>query len=713
MRPLKASELQQALAIKPQDRDFDEDGLIHQETIVSVCVGLVVTDQESGMIHLVHYTTLEYFISTRSTAFPKSPLNLVTTCLTFLLFDEATKESMLDLYSYVADNWGHHARESPETPELVEKVVTFLGDEFRLRQCVHHMSTQQLLPHNTTRIRSLHLAAKFDLVLTMERLLEQDFVDINLEDHEWKTPLYHAAMAEQGTVLKLLLGRPGIEIDRQSRFDGPPLHRAIASRRSELAILLLEHGADPQSVDTKGERPIHKAIRLDLPGVLQDLLSRDVDITAATNTGHTPLELAMPHDSKLRQKTAAGLWRQSEVSVPTHDYTLCLKLLLESLSELDINRGESLFDAVKDGRPDIVRLLLEKGGNASFKSTTFNLRTPLHWAAEKGFIQISELLLKHGSHVASQDRRGFTPLHYAAMAGHESIIDLLLPKMENLDVVANDGMTAYQHAKVQHHEHIVQVLLDAGASDHYPSASSNGPDDGVQIRHMQNARTYLSGKGANIKTVETYTGQDSPIENAQRYAERFILAAAQGDIEGVLLCLSKGVKVSERDHVHHKTALHWAAECGYKDISQLLLDRGSSLTSQDQYGETPLHYAADSGHVEIARILLKLMTDVTVSDDRDRTALMCARNNYHIDTVKAFLNACDIAQLEQDVLDKQNKTLCHWAAEIGDTELCRRITTSVPDAAHMMLPDNRGWTPAQYAKKNNDMELATLLENVL
>ena len=114
------------------------------------------------------------------------------------------------------------------------------------------------------------------------------------------------------------------------------------------------------------------------------------------------------------------------------------------------------------------------------------------------------------------------------MAGHESIIDLLLPKMENLDIAANDGMTAYQHAKVQHHEHIVQLLLDGGASDHYPGASSNGPDDGVQVRHMQNAGTYLSGKGANNKTVETYTGQHSPSENAQRYAERFILAAAQG-----------------------------------------------------------------------------------------------------------------------------------------------------------------------------------------
>jgi ankyrin repeat protein len=142
-----------------------------------------------------------------------------------------------------------------------------------------------------------------------------------------------------------------------------------------VAKLLLEHGASSESKDAQGARPIHKAIQLDLSATLKRILAKKVDVTATTNSGHTPLELAMPRDSKLRQKTATGLWRNWEVSATTQEYTPCLKILLDSLSESDINRGEMLFEATKDGRPDIVQLLLKKGARPSVQS---NQRTPLH-----------------------------------------------------------------------------------------------------------------------------------------------------------------------------------------------------------------------------------------------------------------------------------------------------------------------------------------------
>ena len=108
--------LQQALAIKPQDKTFDEDAMVHEETPAAVRAGLPVVDHDTKFIHFVHYTTQEYFTQKRTVCFPNSPLEIITTCLTFLLFDETTKDSMPSLYAYVADNWGHHARKSPETP---------------------------------------------------------------------------------------------------------------------------------------------------------------------------------------------------------------------------------------------------------------------------------------------------------------------------------------------------------------------------------------------------------------------------------------------------------------------------------------------------------------------------------------------------------------------------------------------------------------------
>lgn len=402
-QPLTASMFQHALAIRPQDTDFDEDALIHEEILLDVCAGLVVIDPQSTVIHFVHYTTQEYFLQTRKVVFPGSPLNVVTACLTFLLFEETTKVDMSSLYPYVADNWGHYARESPETEVLVNKIVAFVQDEQRLRQCVQQMSGPHSISKSSALMSSLHLAAKFDLAMTMSRLLTQDTSRINAQDDEGRAPLYHAAAAEDGCVVKLLLERSDVDIDLPSYFHGPPLHSAVESGHLEIVKTLIARGASVESKDAQGQRPIHKAIKLGHSDILKTLLERNADVTATTHSGHTPLELAMPLDSKIRQKTSTGIWRGKEVSAMMTEYTPCLKILLDSYSIDDINKGGMLFEAVKDGRPDIVAHFLKRGASPAIKSTTFNQRIPLHWAVEKGFDQIVELLLQHGSTVTAQD----------------------------------------------------------------------------------------------------------------------------------------------------------------------------------------------------------------------------------------------------------------------------------------------------------------------
>ena len=57
----------------------------------------------------------------------------------------------------------------------------------------------------------------------------------------------------------------------------------------------------------------------------------------------------------------------------------------------------------------------------------------------------------------------------------------------------------------------------------------------IERRHKDNLAAHLSSKGAASGTSA---------EEYQKYAERLILASAQGDVEGVLLCLSKSVNVT-------------------------------------------------------------------------------------------------------------------------------------------------------------------------
>ena len=462
--------------------------------------------------------------------------------------------------------------------------------------------------------------------------------------------------------------------------------------------MLLERGANTELKDAKGIRPIHKAIEFDLPGVLEALLKKKVDVVATTNSGHRPIEMASSKDSQTREKTKTGLWRGREITAEPSRYIPILRMLLDHLTKADIDRGQMIMDVTIDGRPDIVQFMLDKGATPSFKSVPFNQRTPLHWAAEKGFQKCAEILVSRGCDVDSQDAQGLTPAHRAASAGREDMVKFLIPKMEDLNIKANNGMTPLQSAEAQGHQHIRDILHLAGADDTpapIPQQSAPGdfpPEPGLRRR--------------------TDTGTSISEEDYRRYTERFLLAAANGDMEGVLLCLAKGVSVRERDHQHNKIALHWAAENGHEDITNLLLERGSPLSSQDLYGETPLHYAAESGHNAIVAALVRQgpqRLELAKLDDRGRTPLRCARDNYHRETIRLLLGGGrwegTVSDLEEK--DSQEKSLLHWAAEVADEEMCGSLLDLKP-SEEASAPDARGWTPLRYAQGRGSRELEHL-----
>ena len=60
-RPLTTTEICCALAVEPDEAGLDSENIPYVEDLLSVCARLVVVNQESAVICLVHYTTKEYF----------------------------------------------------------------------------------------------------------------------------------------------------------------------------------------------------------------------------------------------------------------------------------------------------------------------------------------------------------------------------------------------------------------------------------------------------------------------------------------------------------------------------------------------------------------------------------------------------------------------------------------------------------------------------
>ena len=70
------------------------------------------------------------------------------------------------------------------------------------------------------------------------------------------------------------------------------------------------------------------------------------------------------------------------------------------------------------------------------------------------------------------------------------------------------------------------------------------------------------------------------------------------------LLLQNKADVNYRDPDSGQEALHFAAQSGYLDVMGFLVQRGSSVDSQDDYGKTPLILASEAGHTKAVKYLL-------------------------------------------------------------------------------------------------------------
>ncbi|XP_010913354.1 protein S-acyltransferase 24 [Elaeis guineensis] len=90
-------------------------------------------------------------------------------------------------------------------------------------------------------------------------------------------------------------------------------------------------------------------------------------------------------------------------------------------------------------------------------------RSPLHWAAYKGYADCIRLLLFLDAYRRRQDKEGCTPLHWAAIRGNLEACTVLVQagKKEDLMVTDNSGLTPAQLASSKNHRQVTFFLGNA------------------------------------------------------------------------------------------------------------------------------------------------------------------------------------------------------------------------------------------------------------
>ncbi|KAK5657153.1 hypothetical protein OQA88_3210 [Cercophora sp. LCS_1] len=290
---------------------------------------------------------------------------------------------------------------------------------------------------------------------------------------------------------------------------------------------------------------------------------------------------------------------------------------------VDINDGgihvpgnSPLFQAAKDGRTPIVKLLLELRADTEVRDKRG--WTPLIEAAHCGYTEVVKLLLEFHADIKAEDGDWRTPLMYAAKRGRKSTVELLLESQADIEAVDINGWTPLAYAAVEGKNEVVQLLLAEGAYIESCNADGNTPLTLAAERgHTETAEILLS-KGANKENCNLI-GR-TPLASAARH----------GHIQTLELLISSGARVEAKDLLG-RTALFDAISVGalggskMESVTNYLLDVGADIEARDRDGRTPLSYAAQFCRAKAVELLLKRGADATVRDNEGHTPLKIAQ----------------------------------------------------------------------------------------
>ncbi|XP_071074581.1 ankyrin repeat domain-containing protein 66 isoform X2 [Dasypus novemcinctus] len=102
------------------------------------------------------------------------------------------------------------------------------------------------------------------------------------------------------------------------------------------------------------------------------------------------------------------------------------KTLLSAMELTKMSDMTKLHQAVATGDYNLVKKILKKGlCDPNYKDMDWNDRTPLHWAAISGQMEVLHLLIEYGARPCLVTDVGWTPAHFAAESGHLNVLKAL------------------------------------------------------------------------------------------------------------------------------------------------------------------------------------------------------------------------------------------------------------------------------------------------
>lgn len=377
-KQLTTQELRYALAIEDESSELDEDNLPDMCEVIAVCAGLVIVDEESDVVRLVHYTAQEFFERTTAVWAPLAEEMIAKSCLTYLSF-ESVEESCSNfiahkgstgvydilcqdnvLVRYAAHYWGYHA-EKCWTNSVERRVLSFLESTKKVTSCFEvNFVPRGPAIRRGRQVTAMHLLAYLGLPTAMSKLLREGHSP-DPKAVNGKTPLFYACCKGVGAIeggqedaVKLLLLQEGVDVNTVDESRSTLLLMAAWYGREAIATSLLDHQDIQINVrNSFGQTPLMIALETGNCRIAQVLLERyDVErLDVAAGEGSYLLDLAIAQGNK----TIARLLLEKH------------KIQVNDRTDLQFNHTDNqgrtfLMKAVEAGERENVNLLLHQAG---------------------------------------------------------------------------------------------------------------------------------------------------------------------------------------------------------------------------------------------------------------------------------------------------------------------------------------------------------------
>ncbi|KAJ7249835.1 ankyrin repeat-containing domain protein [Mycena rebaudengoi] len=634
-RPLSVAELLEAIAIEPDTKSLDREGVVEMVLVLSVCAGLVTVDQD-GTVRLIHYTTQKYLDGVQASKFPFAQRDIACACLTYLLYNDFSPlpENRWELRELEQDHalldysFRHsliHATGKYEAM-LRHLIMEFLGQasrwaEFwdRIKYNKHHASSPWDVFESGPEFHTpLHLAAVFNLQETVENILTQD---PHLWDERKGELLYVSSSFSHIDMVELLLEK-GVDVNVAGWTYGNALQAASYQGKEAVVRLLIEKGADVNAQGGEYGNALQAASYCGQEEIVQLLIEKGADVNAQ-----------------------GGEYGNALQAASTESNTPVVKLLIEKGADVNAQGGRfgNALQAASYWRHEaIVQLLIEKGADVNAQGGQYG--NALQVASYYGHEAIVQLLIEKGADVNAQGREYGNALQVALYYGHEAIVQLLIEKGANVNAQGGEYGNALQAESYWGHEAIVQLLIEKGADvnaqggvygNALQAASYRGHEAIVQLLIEKGADVNAQGGVyGNALQAASYRGWEAIVQlliekgadvNAQggQYGNALQAASDQGQEAIVQLLIEKGADVNAQGGAYGN-ALQAASYCGHEAIVQLLIEKGADVNAQGgKYGNV-LQAASYRGHEAIVQLLIEKGAEVNAQGGEYGNALQAA-----------------------------------------------------------------------------------------